>query len=128
MLRRAVPLAVALLLSTAAPPVPAGSARAANGADFTLKNENGYQIDEVYVSPRSSRRWGKDVMGEDTLDAGQSMNITFPRNNAACTFDIMVKYHDNDVKAEWSNVDLCKYSTITLYMDKKNRNTRAVGE
>ena len=41
--------------------------------------------------------------------------------------DITVKYRD-DMNAEWANVDLCRYSAITLYMDKKNRNTRAVGE
>ena len=125
MLQRAVPFALAVLL---APALQASPARAANGADFTLKNQTGYQIDEVYVSAHSSRNWGKDVMGEDTLDAGQSVNITFPRNNRACMFDIMVKYHDDDMKAEWGNVDLCKYSAITLYMDKKTRNTRAVGE
>jgi len=56
------------------------------------------------------------------------VKIAFPGSNSACMFDIMVKYRDNDVKAEWSNVDLCKYSAITLCMDKRNRVTRAVGE
>jgi hypothetical protein len=126
--RRAVPLALALLLSPAVPPLSAGPALAANGADFTLKNQTGRQIDEAYVSAHSSKRWGKEVMGEDTLDAGQSVKITFPGSNSACMFDITVKYRDNDVKAEWSNIDLCKHSAITLCMDKRNRVTRAVGE
>ena len=93
--RRAVPLALALLLCSAVSPLSAGPALAANGADFTLKNQTGRQIDEVYVSAHSSKRWGKDVMDEDTLDAGQSVKITFPSKNSTCMFDIMVKYRDN---------------------------------
>jgi len=71
---------------------------------------------------------GKDVMGEDTLDARQSVRITLPGKNNVCMFGIMVKYRDNDVKIRWSNMNFCKYSAITLYMDKRNRVTRAVGE
>ena len=52
------------------------SALAANSADFTLKNQTGCQIDEVYVSAQSSNNWGKDVMGKDTLDAGDPLKIT----------------------------------------------------
>ncbi len=54
--RRAVPLALALLLSPAVPPLSAGPALAANGADFTPKSQTGRQIDEVYVSAHSSKR------------------------------------------------------------------------
>ncbi len=56
------------------------------------------------------------------------MKIAFPGSNSACMFGIMVKYRENNVKTKWSNVDLCNYSAITLYMDKRNRATRAVGE
>lgn len=118
MSRRAVPLA--LLLSPAL-------ALAANGAGFTLRNQTGQQRDEVPVSARSSRNWGKDVMGKDTLDAGQSVEITLPRSNSACMSGIMVKQHDSNAKAERSNVDLYKYSAITLYSGK-NGAIRAVGE
>ena len=100
MLRRAVPLAVVLLLSTAALPVPAGSAYAANGADFTLEKPNRLSNGRSLRQPALKLPLGQGRHGQDTLDAGQSVNITFPRNNTACTFDILVKCHDNDVKAE----------------------------
>ena len=120
MFRTAMPLAALALLATA------GLARASD-ADFTLKNKTGYQIDEVYVSPHSSQNWGRDRMGADALADGDSKDINFPHGGSACRFDIKVKYNDEDT-AEWGDVNLCQYSTISLFWDAKRKVTRAVGE
>ncbi len=100
----------------------------ANNADFTLKNKTGYQIDEVYVSRHSSSNWGSDRMGDDALANGETKDINFPHGNGACQFDIKVKYHDDDSSAEWHDVNLCQYNTISLFWDGKNQVSRAVGE
>jgi hypothetical protein len=100
----------------------------ANDADFAIHNKTGYQIDEVYVSPHSNSNWGRDRMGDDALADGESKDIRFAHGSGACRFDIKVKYHDDDSTAEWGDVDLCKYETISLYWDKKKQVTRAVGE
>ena len=97
----------------------------ANDADFKMVNKTGYPIDSVYVSRASSDSWGKDIMGRGALGDGEAVNITFPHGGSACKFDIKVKYNDGDT-AEWSNVDLCEYETISLFWDGKQ--TRAVGE
>jgi hypothetical protein len=97
----------------------------ASDADFNMVNRTGYQIDSVYVAPASSSEWGKDIMGRDALADGDKVAITFPHGGKACKFDIRVEYKDGDT-AEWSNVDLCQYETITLFWDGKT--TRAVGE
>ena len=96
----------------------------ANDADFKMVNRTGYQIDSVYVSCASSKAWGGDIMGRDALADGESMNISFPHGGAACNFDIKVGY--NGDSAEWGGVNLCQYSTISLFWDGKA--TRAVGE
>ena len=118
---RLLPLIAALAFSSFA-------AAQASDADFKLKNRTGYQIDEVYVSAHSSRNWGNDIMGSDALSDGETVTITFPHGNGACQFDIKVKYHDDNSTAEWSNVNLCQYETISLYWDSKSQVTRAVGE
>lgn len=120
-MRNTLALAAALLLSSA------GLAAAASDADFTLRNRTGYQIDEVYVSARSSKDWGRDIMGRDALPDGESVKISFPHGGNACRFDIKVKYEDDDT-AEWSDVNLCQYSAINLFWDSKKQTTRAVGE
>jgi hypothetical protein len=107
---------------------PLVSVAFASDADFKLKNKTGYQIDEVWVSPHSSGNWGKDIMGKDALADGEVLNVTFPHGGSACHFDIKVKYHDDASTAEWGNIDLCQYETISLFWNDKSQETRAVGE
>jgi hypothetical protein len=114
-----LPLAALCLLATL------GTSAFANDADFKMVNKTGYQIDSVYVSRASSDSWGSDIMGKDSLGDGDSVDITFPHGGSACKFDIKVQYNDEST-AEWGNVDLCKYDTISLFWDGKQ--TRAVGE
>jgi hypothetical protein len=97
----------------------------ASDADFKMVNKTGYQIDSVYVSVASSSAWGSDIMGKDALENGAAVDIAFSHGGTACKFDIKVTYKDGD-NAEWPNVDLCQYETITLFWDGKE--THAVGE
>ena len=120
MLLRVITLALTVLMATA-------GLACASDADFTLKNKTGYQIDELYVSPHSRNSWGRDRMGDDALLDGEAVEILSPHGSTVCNFDIKVKYHDADV-VEWGDVDLCQFSTISLYWDAKRQVTRAVGE
>ena len=101
-----------------------GAAMASN-ADFTLINKTGYQIDEVYVSAASAKKWGSDIMGPNAIADGASVDITFAHGGSACMFDIKVVYEDKDT-AEFGNVNLCQYEKISLSWDGKQ--TRATGE
>ncbi len=102
-----------------APPASAGQ------QDFRLVNKTGYQIDEVYVSRATSRNWGRDVMGRDTLSNNERVRITFSAPDNVCRWDLKVKYNDGD-QATWTNLNLCNISTVTLYWDRRNQTTRAV--
>jgi hypothetical protein len=116
-------LIVATLVAAAT--IAVSGAAFASDADFKLTNKTGYQIDNVYVGASSSKSWGKDLMGKDSLDDGESVKITFPHGNNTCRFDIMVKYNDGDT-AEFNRVDLCKFEVIKLYWNGKQ--TSFVGE
>jgi hypothetical protein len=37
-------------------------------------------------------------------------------------------FSDDNSTAEWGDVDLCQYTTISLFWDAKKQTTRAVGE
>lgn len=119
---------VATLAASAIALAGATPSRAANDADFILRNLTGYQIDEVYVSPAGNKSWGPDIMGTGALAVDTQVKIVFPHGNGACMFDLKVKYHDDGSSAEWGNVDLCKYEIISLYWDAKNQVSRATGE
>ena len=95
--------------------------------DFKLVNKTGYQIDEVYLGPVSSDRWGEDVMGNGALGDRETVDITFTAPAKVCKWDMKVKYNDGDT-AEWRNLNLCNISTISLFWDRKAGTTRAVTE
>jgi hypothetical protein len=96
----------------------------AGDQDFTLFNETGYTIDQVYVSPVSKSTWGADIMGQDQLEAGNKVLINFKNSTSACHWDLKVIYDDKD-EATWSDLNLCDISNIHLHWDKKNGVSRA---
>lgn len=93
--------------------------------NFTLVNDTGYSIREVYVSPTRVSDWQEDVMGSDVLDAGQSVDISFQRDARAHHWDLKVVYDDDDSTAVWTNFDLCTISEITLSYNRHSGKTWA---
>ena len=92
-----------------------GSASAQEGKqDFTLHNETGVTIEELYVSPVKTDDWEEDVLGIDVLADGESTEISFSRSTNACKWDLMIKDEDGD-QVEWNDLNLCEISEVTLY-------------
>ena len=100
------------------------SAAHAGDQDFDLVNHTGYDIDKVFVSAVNQKSWGKDIMGRDSLEDGQTVHITFNGGTEACRHDLKVVYSDGDT-SEWGGLNLCKINTVTLYWDRKAGTTRA---
>lgn len=89
------------------------AADAAGRQNFTLVNDTGYTIKEVYVSTTRTNDWEEDILGQDTLDDGQSVFIRFPHHAGGCFFDLKVVY-DDDTDAHWSNFNLCTITEISI--------------
>ena len=92
--------------------------------DFTLVNRTGYTISEVYVAPTRSDDWEEDVMGQDVLNNGDVVEITFPKRESTCIYDIAVVFDDGE-EADWRNFNLCEVSRITLFYNNSTRQTTA---
>ncbi len=92
--------------------------------DFNLVNKTGYTIDQVYVAPSHSDEWEEDVLGEDQLPNGRSVQIRFSRAAKTCKWDLKVVYADSDT-AEWQEFDLCTTSKIIIKYDRKSGETSA---
>lgn len=87
----------------------------AGSQDFTLVNATGFDIYEVYVSPNNTDSWENEVMEEDILADGDSVNISIDGYNDTF-WDVMVKDQDGNA-FYWRNLNLKEISTITLYFD-----------
>jgi hypothetical protein len=82
--------------------------------DFTLVNQTGVSINELYVSPHTTNNWEEDILGQDTLANGDSLDITFSRTERAAKWDLKVVDKEGN-SIEWENLNLLEISKLTLH-------------
>lgn len=82
--------------------------------DFEVKNATGVTVEKIYVSETSKDEWEEDVMGQDVLKDGESVEIKFDRDTEACKFDLKAVDEDGD-EMIFTGLDLCTISKVTLY-------------
>lgn len=113
----------------AAPPAAAPPAAATTGSStsFGLANATGSAISELYVSPTKSKTWGKDILGDHTIEDGEVWKITVPKAKGRCMQDLKVVFDDNS-EAIWESLDLCDLTKITLTYDRRSGVTTAKTE
>jgi len=104
--------AVAFLFVVASAPVAL-----AGDQDFTVVNQTGIEIHELYVTPHDSDDWEDDILGEDTLANGAEVDIKFSRKEKAKLWDLKVVDADGN-SVEWENLDLLDISEVTLHYKK----------
>jgi hypothetical protein len=112
--------------TAAATPAPTtasstSSPAASNAAkqDFTLVNATGVEIDKVFISPHDKDDWEEDILGQDTLPDGQSVDIKFHRAETAPVWDLRIEDKQGN-SIEWENLNLLEISKLTLnYKDGK---------
>lgn len=95
--------------------------------DFTLINNTGYDISDVYVSPTNEKEWGEDIMGKDILANGDAVDISFDGDETVKKWDMYVTWvgYESDEDVFWLGFDLSKISEISLYYDHKTGKTWA---
>ena len=82
--------------------------------DFVLHNQTGVEIHELYVSPHSSDDWEEDVLGQDTLPDGESVEIHFSRRAKPKLWDLKVVDKEGN-SITWENLNLLEISEVTLH-------------
>jgi hypothetical protein len=104
----AMPAAVALLAALWA--IPAF----ADPRDFNVANNTSIVLTQVYVSPSDTADWGDDIMGQDVLNAGENVDVSFRKfDGTTCLYDIKVTGQQGQVGFLYK-VDLCSISTVTF--------------
>ena len=100
--------AVALLL---APATFAGT------QDFTLVNQTGVEIHNLYVSETTNEDWEEDVLGDKVLPDGARIDIAF-HGRSACQWDMLVA-DDEGNNVTWTGLNLCETSVVVLRCDEE---------
>ena len=82
--------------------------------DFTLVNHTGVEIHKLYTAPHSSDDWEEDVLGEDTLADGESLDITFPRREKATHWDLRIEDSKGNA-ITFESLNLKEISEVVLH-------------
>ena len=77
----------------------------AGDQDFTLVNETGLTINEFYCSPNDTDDWGDDILGENIMEDGDSLEVSFDRATEECLWDLMIVDGDGE-RIFWQDIDL----------------------
>lgn len=102
--------------------------QADSAMDFTLVNDTGYQINEVYISPSASDEWGENILN-DVLVNGNYATISFqPAADNIPTWDIMVAWDDDSPNTYWRGLKLAEIHKVTLKYDRAKDETSATIE
>lgn len=106
-------LGLTLVAAFVAPPVMAGA------QDFTLVNKTGVEIHQFFVSSSATDSWEEDILGDDTLPDGESVEIQFSPKEDAELWDLRIADSEGNT-ITWERLNLLEISTVTLhYKDGK---------
>lgn len=85
----------------------------AGDQDFTLHNETRREIAEVYISSAATSEWEEDVLGEDTLPDGSSVDISFSAGEDAELWDMKIVFSDGR-SSVWQRLSLTELTDVTI--------------
>ena len=81
--------------------------------DFKLVNKTGVDIHKVNISAANDDEWGEDIMEEDILADGDSVDIEFDPEESHPKWDLRVT-DDEGTSIVWKGLDLAKINILTL--------------
>lgn len=86
---------------------------------FTVVNRSSQPIDQVFVSPSTSNDWGRDLLGDDSIEPGQDLVVRLSQSKT-CIQDIRVVFRDKSIY-ESGKKDFCKTVSFTLNDSSRTR-------
>lgn len=88
------------------------SAHAANRV-VTIVNKTDVLMTEFYASTVETDSWEEDILGEDVLRPGQSVDVDIDDGSGACRYDFKGLFDDGDEVVK-KNVNVCKIGTFSF--------------
>jgi hypothetical protein len=93
------------------------SSSSSQAQDFSLNNETGIEIHELYLAPTGTNDWGSSLLDSGaTIPNGESVPITFSSDISEQYWDLKVA-DSSGTTVQWTNLDLFSISNITLTME-----------
>ena len=78
-----------------------------------IVNETGATMTEFYASVGASNSWEDDILGDEELEDGDSVNVNIDDGSGKCVFDFKAIFA-NGREAVKQGVNVCRISTFTF--------------
>lgn len=78
-----------------------------------IGNTTGVTMTHFYASNTSRSNWEEDILGDDVLRSGRSVNVDIDDGSGACMFDFKARFADGDTVVE-NDFNVCTRSTWTV--------------
>lgn len=88
------------------------SAHAAD-RNVDLVNKTGRTMTAFYASVTNSNSWEENILGNDSLDDGDTQPVDINDGSGKCVFDFKATFKDGST-AEKRGVNVCQISTFTF--------------
>ncbi|MGZ8362340.1 MAG: hypothetical protein ACXW3D_00640 [Caulobacteraceae bacterium] len=89
-----------------------GAANAAENRHVEIDNQTGHTIVEFYASNVDENDWEEDILGRDTLDSGESVDVNIDDGTGHCMYDFKAVFSDGDTLIK-RNINVCTVETYT---------------
>jgi len=76
---------------------------------FLLENKTRANMTEFYASPSGVKNWEDDILGDDVLRSGKTIEININDESGTCIYDFQAKFADGDVVEKY-DINICKLS------------------
>lgn len=102
-----------LLTASLLPFLALGSPAAAADRVVEVINATGLTMTEFYASVTSTNSWEEDILGDDVLEDGDSIDVDIDDGSGKCVYDFRAVF-ENGQQAVKQGVDVCRISTFTF--------------
>jgi hypothetical protein len=92
---------------------------------FTIVNNTGYDIKELYFAPASSADWDRDdeLLKGRLFKNGDSCQVTYNAKKNSDKWDMMCAWTDGSANSVWNAIDLNGASKLTMTYEKSSDTT-----
>ncbi|MCX5579489.1 hypothetical protein [Kaistia terrae] len=88
-----------------------GGSASAENRKVKIINETSSDLNEFYASNVGSKDWEEDILGDDQVPAGGSIEINMDDGSGYCKFDFKGVFVDDSEVVE-ENVDVCEIGVV----------------
>ena len=79
-----------------------------------ILNQTGQTMMQFYASVTKSNSWEENILGNDSLDDGDTQSVNIDDGSGKCVFDFKAVFKSG-ASAEKRGVNVCEISTFTFH-------------